>query len=106
MRTLAQARKMEINRIDTVMNDPNRCRKMVTRPCASYSAVLFLLTGWLALVTPLRADNPPTFVFQIDSSAVPGGFQPLCIALDASNNLYVIDALNSRVIKFTSGAHI
>ena len=33
-----------------------------------------LLAGLLAVVTPLRADNPPTFVFQIDVSAVSGGF--------------------------------
>jgi hypothetical protein len=38
---------------------------------------LILLAGWPALVTPLRADNPPTYLFGIDASAVPGGFDPI-----------------------------
>src|ERR1039458_1866049 len=59
-----------------------------------------LLAGLLALVTPLRADNPPTYLFQIDSSAVPGGFDPGFVALDRSNNVYVVDYYNSRVLKF------
>ena len=46
---------------------------------------------------------PPTFVFEIDSSAAPGGFRPGFMALDASNHLYVTDPANNRVVKFTAG---
>src|ERR1039457_4818202 len=59
-----------------------------------------LLAGLLATVTPLRADNPPTYLFQIDSSVVPGGFQPKFVVLDSSNNIYVTDISNDRVVKF------
>ncbi len=69
------------------------------------SRILFLLAGWLALVTPLRADNPPTYFFQIDSADVPGGlgFYPHFVALDSSNNVYVSDAANNRIVKFSGG---
>ncbi len=68
--------------------------------------MLILLAGLLAIVAPLRAESPPTFVFQIDSSAVLYGFSPGFVALDASNNVYVTDDLynlNNRVVKFTAG---
>src|ERR1039458_9384487 len=61
-----------------------------------------LLAALLALVTPLRADNPPTYLFQIDSAAVPGGFLPEMVALDSSNNVYVADYNNDRIEKFSS----
>jgi uncharacterized repeat protein (TIGR03803 family) len=80
----------------------NHSRKLAARRCARCFPVLFLLAGWLALVTPLRADNPPTYLFEIDASAVPGGFEPNQLAVDSSNNLYVTDILNNRVIKFSS----
>ena len=60
------------------------------------------MAGLLALVTPLRADNPPTYLFEIDSSAVPGGFDPGFVALDGSNNVYVADYYNNRVVKFAA----
>src|ERR1700722_16016746 len=64
---------------------------------------LILLAGWLALVTPLRADNPPTYLYEIDSSAFPvGGYAPSAVALDSSNNIYVTEWDNS-VVKLASG---
>ena len=63
---------------------------------------LILLAGLLALVTPLRADNPPTYLFQINPSAVPRGFQAAGVAVDSSNNVYVTDEKNIRVVKFAS----
>jgi DNA-binding beta-propeller fold protein YncE len=63
---------------------------------------LFLLALSLAAVTPLRADNPPTYLFQIASSAVPGGFEPTFVALDASNNVYVAEYDKNRIVKFTT----
>ncbi len=64
-----------------------------------------LLAGLLALVTPVRADNPPTYLFEIDSSAVRGGFQPNFVALDRSNNIYVTDYFNDRVEKFNGNGN-
>jgi DNA-binding beta-propeller fold protein YncE len=65
-----------------------------------------LLVALLAVVTPLRADNPPTYLFQIDSSVVPGtGFAPAFVALDSSNNVYVTDRDNNRVEKFDSNGN-
>src|SRR5271155_77041 len=65
--------------------------------------VLFLL----AVVTPLRADNPPTYLFEIDSSAVPGGFRPEYVAVDSNNNIYVTDIKSNRVVKFAgNGAYL
>jgi uncharacterized repeat protein (TIGR03803 family) len=77
----------------------NPFRNLTARPLAGCSLALFLLAGWLAVVTPLRADNPPTYLFEIDASAVPGGFEPHDVALDASNNLYVTDYYTSRIVK-------
>ena len=51
-------------------------------------------------VLPAAEFAPPTFVFQIDSSAVPGGFYPRFVALDSGNNLFVSDINNNRVLKF------
>ena len=64
-----------------------------------------LLAALLALVTPLRADNPPTYLFEIDSSAVPGGaiFNPGFVALDSENNVYAGDGNNDRIVKFGGG---
>ena len=56
------------------MNILDPSRKLAACPRAGRFPVLFLLAGLLAVVTPLRADNPPTYWFEIDSSAVPGGF--------------------------------
>jgi hypothetical protein len=52
------------------MMDPNQSRTLAARPRAGCFLALFLLAGWLALalVTPLRTDNPPTYSFQIDSN--------------------------------------
>jgi DNA-binding beta-propeller fold protein YncE len=80
----------------------NPFRNLSARPRAGCFPVLFVLAGWLALVTPLRADNPPTYLFQIDASAVPGIFYPNNIVLDSSNNLYVTDNYGNRVVKFAA----
>jgi hypothetical protein len=56
------------------MIDLNPSRNLAARARAGWFPVLSLLAGWLALVTPLRADNPPTHLFEIDASAVSGGF--------------------------------
>jgi len=37
---------------------------------------LSLVAGWLAAGTTLLAQNPPTYVGQIDGSTVPGGYGP------------------------------
>jgi sugar lactone lactonase YvrE len=85
------------------MNNLNPSRKLAARPRAGLFSVLILLAGWLAVVSPLRADNSPTYWFEIDPSAVPdGGFSPSAVALDRSNNIYVADSSNSRVETFTS----
>ena len=81
------------------MIDPNHSQNLAVRPRAGCFTALFLLTGWLSLVTPLHADNPPTYLFQIDTSAVFGGFSPSAVALDSSNNVYVTDYKSSRVVK-------
>ncbi|HMD55477.1 MAG TPA: hypothetical protein VKJ65_13090, partial [Phycisphaerae bacterium] len=66
-----------------------------------------MLAGMLGMVTPLRADNPPVFLFEINSNAVSDGFKPGYVALDSSNNLYVTDSSSQGVVKFTAfGAYL
>jgi hypothetical protein len=77
----------------------NHSRNLAACPRAGCFPVLFLLAGWVALVPPLRADNQPTYLFEIDSSAVPGGILPRWVALDTSNNVYVTDYYTSRIVK-------
>src|SRR5271154_760996 len=69
-----------------------------------FLSVLLLLAGWLAIVTPLRADNPPTYLFQWGSSGSGSGqvSDPFSVAVDSSNNVYVVDQGNQRVEKFDS----
>jgi DNA-binding beta-propeller fold protein YncE len=69
---------------------------------------LFLLAGLSGAVMPLRADNPPTYLFEIDRSVVLGaGFEPFYIALDSSNNTYVSDQSDYRIVKFSgNGAYL
>jgi hypothetical protein len=57
------------------MIDLNSSLNPASRPRAGRLPVRFLLAGWLAFVTPLRADNQPTYLFQIDTSAMPGGLR-------------------------------
>jgi hypothetical protein len=56
------------------MKNLNHSRNRAACPCTGCFPVLFLLAGLLAVVTPLRADNPPTYLFEIDAFAVSGGF--------------------------------
>jgi hypothetical protein len=82
------------------MNKLNLSRNLAARTRGGLFSILILLVSWLAVVTPLRAQNAPTYWFQIDSSAVPGGFQPRYLALDSSNNVYV-----AAVVKFDSSGN-
>lgn len=85
------------------MNILNLGRKLAPRARVGSQYVLLLLAVLLTAVTPLRADNPPTFLFEIDSNAVPGGFSAFSVTLDSSNNIYVADSLSNRIVKFTAG---
>ena len=86
----------------TTMVDLSPFLKLAARPRVSLFSVLILLPVWVAVVAPLRADDPPTYLFQINSNAVPGGlFAPAGVALDTSNNVYVANGYN-RVEKFDS----
>jgi DNA-binding beta-propeller fold protein YncE len=89
------------------MNDLNPSRKLAARPRAGCFLTLFLLAGLLAAVTPLRADNPPTYLFQWGNYGAGNGQfnSPAGIAVDSSNNVYVVDANNNRVEKFTSNGN-
>src|SRR5271154_4409064 len=89
------------------MNNLNPSRKLAARPRAGLFSGLILVAGLLAVVTPLRADNPTTYWFEIDSSAVPGGFRPEYVAVDSNNNIYVTDIKSNRVVKFAgNGAYL
>ena len=91
------------------MNDLNPSQKPVARPRADVlfarhgvasvrsRIILILLAGLLALVTPLRADNPPTYLTQF-GSAGRGQLTGPGIAVDSSNSVYVADT--DRVEKF------
>ena len=77
---------------------------MAVRPRSGCFLALFLLAGLLASVTPLRAQNPPTYVFQWGGYGSGNGqfFYAEGVAVDSSNNVYVADNRNARVEKFTS----
>jgi hypothetical protein len=83
------------------MNNLNPSLNLAARPRAGCFPVLFLLAGWLVMIMPLHVDNPPTYLFEIDGSAVLGGFHPYTEALDSSKNVYVADHYSNRVEKFT-----
>jgi hypothetical protein len=70
--TSAHALTMKFNRKGAIMIDLKPSRNLAARRRAG--CYLFLLAGLLAVMTPLRADNPPTYLFEIDASAVSGGF--------------------------------
>src|SRR5450631_408342 len=80
----------------------NLSRNLTARPRADYFFALLVLAGWLAMVTPLQAQNPPTYLFQIGPSAVPGGFTPSFVALDSSKYFYVTEDYKSSVVKLTA----
>jgi DNA-binding beta-propeller fold protein YncE len=66
---------------------------------------LGMLAGLLAMATPLRADNPPTYLFQWGSPGSGNGqfSYPHGFAVDGSNDVYVADTFNYRVVKLTVG---
>ena len=80
---------------------------------ASYSVLVTnsygseLSSNALLAVLPVAEFVVPAYLFQIDSSAVPGGFQPNSVALDDSNNVYRVtsDTLNNRVLKFAGNGN-
>jgi 6-bladed beta-propeller/NHL repeat len=89
------------------MNELNPSRKPAARTRSGSLLALFLLAGWLDVAPPLHAQLPPIYLFQIDSSNAPGGMYPTYLAVDASNNLYVNDRSNDRVLKFDAvGAYL
>ena len=98
----AQARQTKLNQIDNFMNDLNPSRKPAAWTRSGGLLALMLLADLPGLLTPLRADNPPTFLFQLQS---PGGgngqlYKPEGIAIDSGNNVYVADSFNNRILKF------
>ncbi len=87
------------------MIEPKHSRNPATRPRAG--CYLLSLACSLVMVMAACADNPPTFLFEIDASAVPGVFNPCCLALDSSNNVFVTDYDNNHVLKFAgNGAYL
>jgi DNA-binding beta-propeller fold protein YncE len=54
--------------------------------------------------TPLRAQNPPTYLTQFGSAGSGNGqfVFPSGVAVDSRNNVYVADTVNDRVEKFDS----
>jgi DNA-binding beta-propeller fold protein YncE len=89
------------------MNDLNPSRKPAGRTRPGGFLALFLLAGLPAMVTPLRADNPPTFLFQWGSGGNGNGQfdAPFGIGIDSSNNVYVADEGDNRVEKFDSNGN-
>jgi DNA-binding beta-propeller fold protein YncE len=89
------------------MNELKPSRTPAARVRSGSLLALFLLAGLPALVTPLRADNPPTFLFQWGSQGSGNGqFITLeGIAVDSSNNVYVVDRDNNNVQKFDSDGY-
>jgi DNA-binding beta-propeller fold protein YncE len=79
-------------------------RTMKTRSTlCPFLSILLLLAGLPPLVTPLRADNPPTFLFQwgglgTNNAQFNNPFGG--VAIDSSTNVYVADSGNSRIEKF------
>jgi hypothetical protein len=82
------------------MNTLNPSRKPAARTRSGGLLALFRLVGLLATVLPLRADNPPAFLFQLRSPGSGNGqlYQPEGIAIDSSKNVYVTDG--SSIQKF------
>jgi DNA-binding beta-propeller fold protein YncE len=74
---------------------------LVTNSYGSALSSNAMLTVYTVL--PPAGYVPPTYLFQIDASAVPGGsFIPQYLALDSSNNVYVTDSDNTRIFKFSA----
>jgi sugar lactone lactonase YvrE len=78
----------------------NHFRNLAARPRAGCLPGLFLLAGLLAVVTPLRADNPPTYLVEIYVSGE--AYNLNFVALDSSNDVYVTE-YSSRAEKLTAG---
>jgi sugar lactone lactonase YvrE len=77
-------------------------RKLTARPRADCFLALFLLAGLLATALPLRADNPPTYLFQWGSYGTNNGqFEyPGAIAVDSRNNVYVGDTYEYEIYNY------
>lgn len=71
---------------------------MVKSRCSNVLGPLPVLVS-LLWVIHLRAENPPTYLYTISLSAVPGGFLTSYMSFDSSNNFYFTDMQNERVVK-------
>jgi DNA-binding beta-propeller fold protein YncE len=97
------------------MNNLNFSRNLAVRTRAGCFPILIVLAGLLAMAPPLRADNPPTYLFEIDSTPASGvGFYTFDVALESDNNIYVTELTPylsvpdiERIEKFNgSGTHL
>jgi len=96
----ARSKTMHLKAKENIMINLRQGRNSPVPPGVGRFSVLILL----AVVAPLRADNPPTFLTQFGSAGGGNGQfdNPIGIAVDSSNNVYVTDVSNDRVQKFTS----
>src|SRR5665213_2358713 len=89
--------RRKLNQKSNIMNKLNPSRKLAVRPWTGCFLALLVLADLLAVVTPLRADNPPTYLFQWGGPGTGNGQfgSPEGIAIDSSNNVYVADIDNN-----------
>ena len=89
------------------MNTLSPSRNLAAHRRPGCFPVIFLLAVWLAPVPPLRADNPPTYVFEIDAPSTLAPFNPSHVALDSNHYVYVTDNWIGRdaVEKFDSNGN-
>jgi sugar lactone lactonase YvrE len=81
---------------------PNYSQRSARRGWAASSLTLLVWAGLWVSVAALHAEEPPRFFFNLDASVVPGGLNdPRGVAVDSSNNVYVADTGNHRIVKFT-----
>ncbi|HTR42931.1 MAG TPA: SMP-30/gluconolactonase/LRE family protein [Pseudomonadales bacterium] len=89
------------------MNDLSLSQKLMARTRSAGLLALFLIVGLPCLVTPVHADNPPTYLFQWGSLGTNNAqFNvPAAAAIDGGNNVYVTDVGNRRIEKFDVGGN-
>jgi sugar lactone lactonase YvrE len=96
--------KTAATRMNNIMNNRSNSKKSAPRPRAGALRALLFTAGIFAFGAPLLAENPPTYVFQWGSYGTGNGQleYPIGIAVDSSNNVYVVDQNNGCVEKFSS----